>query len=315
MRGIFIHILFTIILLIVLPIIVCGGDKEKEEPEVKIRICDSYEIFNMDLEEYVKCVVASEMPAIFCEEALKAQAVAARTFAYKKINEISDKHEDADVCTDFRHCQAYKDKGIILEKWGDEKEIYWDKISRAVDETKNLVICFRGNLILPVFHANSVGLTESSKEIWSHKDIPYLQSVESPSVEDISSIKLNVKEFKDKILGEYKDVRFSSDVFKDIEIIRNDSNRVRYLKISGLKIAGEKVRKIFELRSTNFEIINIGNDMIKIEVLGNGHGVGLSQVGANEMAKCGENYQGILKHYYKGTNIVSIHDIMNNLTK
>ena len=292
-----------------------GGNKKETIPEVRIRVCDGDSVFSVDLEEYVKCVLASEMPAMFCEEALKAQAIATRTFAYKKINEHSDEHKGADVCTDFRHCEDYTDKDAILKKWGDDSKKYWAKISIAVDESKNLVICFKEELILPVFHANSVGRTESSKEIWSHIDIPYLQSVESPSIEDKSRVEIRVGEFKEKIFKEYPFVKFSSDVFKDIEIVRNESDRVKFLKISNVNIEGEKIRKIFGLKSTNFRITNIGNDKINIEVLGNGHGVGLSQIGANEMAKQGKKYEEILGHYYKGTKVIPIKDLKDNLTK
>lgn len=302
MRGIFIHIIFTVILLIVVPFIFFSN--QTKEDNIKIKIYNKGNIIEMDLEEYVKCVVASEMPAEFCEEALKAQAIAARTFAYKRIHDLDESHNGANVCADFRHCQAYNDKQDILKKWGDDSKKYWEKISRVIDDTKDLVICFKGDLILPVFHSNSVGKTESSKEIWSHIDIPYLQSVDTISKEDGSTtnVEITVDEFREKILKEYPNVKFSS--FGDIsKVERNESNRVRYLIISGVKIEGEKFRNIFSLKSTNFKIINVGDNKLNIEVLGNGHGVGLSQIGANEMAKNGKTYQEILKHYYNGVNI------------
>ena len=312
MKEIFVHVIFVIILLIILPLIVFSSRIKVKIN--KIKIYDKEIVFEMDVEEYVKCVVASEMPAMFEKEALKAQAVAARTFAYKKIYEHSfdNVHKEADVCANFGHCQAYNSKGDILKKWGDDSSKYWNKISEACDATKDLVICFKGDLILPVFHSNSVLKTESSKEIWANVDIPYLQSVETISRDEISitNVKISIDEFKRRISEEYPSILFSCNLFKDIkEIVRNESGRVRYLKISDVCIKGEKFRSMFGLKSTNFKIINLGDDIISIEVLGSGHGVGLSQVGANEMAKLGKTYQEILKHYYKGVNIHQVDSI------
>ena len=283
----------------------------KVAQEAKIKVYDHRQdkVVEMDMDEYLKCVVASEMPALFEEEALKAQAITARTFVHKKMETGEDRiHSGADVCTDFRHCQAYRDKESILESWGKDADKNWAKISRAVVDTKDVLIYFQDDLILPVFHANSVDKTESSKEIWTHEDLPYLRSVKSPTYEDEeksrSYIELSVADFKDKINKYNSNIAFSDNVFSDIkEIARNESGRVKYIDIQGVKITGEKMRQIFSLKSTNFKIINIGHDKIKIEVLGSGHGVGLSQVGANEMAKQGKNYQEILKHYYRNVDI------------
>lgn len=308
------YILFIISIVMIVPVVIlksCTSDDirggiSRRHKSISVYNVKEDKIMYMPLEEYVKCVVASEMPALFEVEALKAQAVAARTFVYRKISDNNlSHHKGAVVCTDFRHCQAYLDKDEILSGWGDNDKKNWQKISMAVEDTKGKVICYKDEVILPVFHSNSVGKTENSEEIWSCVDIPYLRSVESFGTDTVSCIYLTVDEFKEKILRWYPSVKFSSNVFSDIkEIERNESDRVRFVKISEIVIKGEKFRKIFSLKSTNFKIVNIGNNKLKIESHGSGHGVGLCQVGANEMAKCGKKYDDILKHYYRKVDIL-----------
>ncbi|MBP5427512.1 MAG: stage II sporulation protein D [Clostridiales bacterium] len=316
MKKILTHILFIISIVVLVPTIILKG--YSGDCVIKSRYCKKIDVYYkkddkivyLPLEEYIKCVVAKEMPALFEIEALKAQAIAVRTFVYKKMSEEKSKvHKGATVCTDFAHCQAYAEKDAILVGWEDDAEKNWDKISKAVDETTGKVVCYDNELILPLFHSNSTGLTESSKEIWSSIDIPYLRSVESFGTEDVSYVRLSVDEFKKKILHKYPNIKFSSDVFSDIkEIERNESDRVRHVKISENIIKGEVFREIFSLKSTNFKLVNIGNNKIEIKVYGSGHGVGLCQVGANEMAKRGKKFDDILKHYYGNINIVNFFD-------
>lgn len=314
MKRILVYIILIVSVVIAVPMAVLRSYNVDAVGGIKKRCYTSISVYNpredrvmyMPLEEYIKCVVASEMPALFELEALKAQAIAARTFVYKKISDNNmSVHKQAVVCTNFRHCQAYKDKDAILSAWGDDAEKNWHKISDAVNETRGKVICYKDKLILPVFHSNSVGKTESSEEIWSCVDIPYLKSVESFGINTVSRVQLSLNEFKRKIICCYPDVRFSENVFSDInEIERNGSDRVRFVKISGIVIKGEKFREIFSLKSTNFKIINIGNNKLEIECKGSGHGVGLCQVGANEMAKHGKKCDDIIKHYYRKVDIL-----------
>lgn len=317
MKRIIAYITIEVIIILLLPLAILTKydniqlttPKVAQKSHIKVYDCVQDKVLDLDVDEYIKCVVASEMPALFEEEALKAQAITARTFVYKKIEEGEDIiHKGADICTNFKHCQAYTNKEDILASWGEDANKNWEKISNAVCDTKDKLIYFKDDLILPVFHANSVEKTESSKEIWGHEDLPYLVSVESKTYEDPemskSCVELLVDEFKEKLQQKYGDMNFSTSIFSDIkEIVRNESGRVKYVYIAGTKISGEEMRNIFSLKSTNFKIINIGHDKIKIEVLGSGHGVGLSQVGANEMAKQGKTYQEILKHYYKNVDI------------
>lgn len=314
MTKILIYILLVVSIVIVVPVAMLVGYIGDDIGEGTLKCHKRISVYNvkedkltyMPLEEYVKCVVASEMPALFEIEALKAQAVAARTFVYKKISDNNLlEHKGALVCTDFKHCQAYLDKDEILSRWGDDDNKNWKKISEAVENTRGKVICYKDELILPVFHSNSVGKTESSQEIWSCVDIPYLRSVESFGIDAVSCVQLTVDEFKERIAHYYPSIKFSADVFSDInEIERNESDRVRFVKISEIVIKGEKFREIFSLKSTNFKIVNIGNNKLKIECHGSGHGVGLCQVGANEMAKCGKKYDDIIKHYYREVDVL-----------
>ena len=316
MTKVLMYILFIVSIVVVVPVVMLsectssevGGGRAICYKFISVYNTKEDKIVYMPLEEYVKCVVASEMPALFELEALKAQAVAARTFVYRKIrdNEIS-LHKGAVVCTNFRHCQAYLDKDEILSRWGDDDNRNWQKISKAVEDTCGKVICYKDELILPVFHSNSVGKTESSVEVWSCEDIPYLRSVESFGKDTVSFVELTIDEFKRRITKEYPSIKFSSNVFSDIkEIERNESDRVRFVKISEIVIKGEKFREIFLLKSTNFKIVNIGNNKIRIESHGSGHGVGLCQVGANEMAKRGKKYDDIIGHYYKKVDILDL---------
>lgn len=316
MKKVLTYLIFIVVVVMIVPFAMLknytGNDRERGVTScykyISVYNTKEDRVMYMSLEEYIKCVVASEMPALYEIEALKAQAIAARTFVYKRISENNlDSHKGAVVCTDFRHCQAYLDKDEILAKWGDDDKNNWQKISTAVEDTSGKVICYKDELILPVFHSNSVDKTESSGEIWSCVDIPYLRSVKSFGKDIVTSMQLTVDEFRERLIKNYPDVKFSDDVFSDIKgIERNESNRVRFVKISGIVIKGEKFREIFSLKSTNFKIVNIGNNKLRIESYGSGHGVGLCQVGANEMAKVGKRYDDIIRHYYRGVDILDL---------
>lgn len=248
----------------------------------------------IELEEYLVGVVAAEMPASFNSEALKAQAVLARTYALKKISK-------GEKLTDTVSTQAYIDKNEMQKKWGNDYSKYYNKIVAAVNSTKGQVVKYNGNYIEALYHSTSNGKTESAKEVWG-QDIPYLKSVDSSWDKKTSAyLKIENKEFNTlmKILG------IDIDKNTNIEILSKDeSGRVSKIKVEDKVYTGVEFRTLLGLRSTDFDI-TITDNGLEIITRGYGHGVGMSQYGANEMAKLGYNYKDIINHYYQNVKITS----------
>ncbi|MGB9679423.1 MAG: stage II sporulation protein D [Thermoanaerobacteraceae bacterium] len=277
----------------------------------------------MNLEEYIKGVVAAEMPAEFNIEALKAQAIAARTYALSKETYLGGKgcelHEGADICTDPEHCQAWQSEDELKVKWGKDYDKYHEKISKAVDETKGMVLVYDNALIIPAYHAISGGITENSEDVWKDK-MPYLRSVLSPGEDSASKFRSQVIVSKDEFLNKLKikepSLKIKTEnitgIISDIE--RTQAGHIKKLKIAGVNFTGKDIKELFNLNSTNFTISQ-QKDRIIINVLGYGHGVGMSQYGANAMAKAGNNYEKILKYYYSGVEIININDLLKNVKK
>lgn len=282
----------------------------KGKESVKVYDANKNEIKELPLEEYVKGVVAAEVPAEFNEEALKAQAVAARTFYIAKREEPCPKAHGAEICN-TTHCQVYISKEESVSKWGNSKsEEYWNKISKAVEETKGQVIVYEGEVIkYPQFFSISAGKTENAIDVFSN-DIPYLKSIDSPGEEIAKKyetvVKINKKDFINKINRGCSSAKLNEDNLKSIKILsRTEGDGVKELLIGEDKMTGVEFRKILGLNSTNFKI-NIESSEVKIDCKGYGHRVGMSQWGANVMAKEGKGYNEILKHYYSGTDIKNI---------
>jgi stage II sporulation protein D len=285
---------------------------------VNVFITEQNRIQRMPLEDYVKGVVAAEMPAEFEVEALKAQAVAARTYALAKEIALGGKgcelHEGADVCTDPEHCQAWQSVEELKKKWGENFEKYYEKVSKAVDSTKGLVMIYQDALILPVYHAISGGRTENSEDVWQ-KSIPYLRSVISPGEEVASKYKTTVVLSQDEFVRKLKEKEpslklTSGNILSEVrDLERTQAGHVKSLKIGNVTFEGKEIKEIFGLNSTNFSFEKRGGDIV-ITVIGYGHGVGMSQYGANALAKEGKKFDEILKHYYQGIEIVRIEDIL-----
>lgn len=276
--------------------------------KIKVYRASSGKIEEMDLEVYIIGVVSAEMPANFDKEALKAQAVAARTFAINKIMERCSQANGADIC-DTVHCQAYLDKDKRMELWDQNKaQEYYEKIKAAVDETAGEVVTYNGSIIkYPQYFAISAGKTEDSIEVFN-EDIPYLKSVPSKGEEIAPKYKasksVSINEFINIVNSKYPNSNLkSSQVKKSVSILsRTVSGAVKEIQLGCQKITGVDFRKIFELNSSNFSL-DINESSIIITCFGYGHDVGMSQWGANIMAKSGHNYREILNHYYSGTNI------------
>ncbi len=277
---------------------------------VKLLHTNTGEIEELNLDQYLYGVVSSEMSANFEEEALKAQAVVARTYTIYKITN-GNKHENADICDDSQCCQAWISKEARFEKWNEtERENNWSKIVSAVESTKGKIIMYEGKPINAFFHSNSGGKTEIASSVWGGKDEPYLQAVETSGESNYtqysSELTISKEEFIEKIKQYHSDfeIDFSSD--NQIEVLEyTEGQRIKKIKIGNLELAGTEIRNIFGLKSAKFEILVEGEN-VKFNVLGYGHGVGMSQTGADSMAKEGKNYEEIIKHYYTGVEIVNL---------
>lgn len=275
-----------------------------EALEESIKIKDGIKIMEMPLEEYLIGVVISEMPASFHSEALKAQAVAARTFVRAKME--NGKHDDCVVCTNSSCCQAWRSEEDVKEKLGESYEKYYDKVRNAVNETRNEVMTYHGALIEAVYFSCSGGRTETAAAVWGN-DLPYLQSVESRGEEKAlrfeSQKMYSIHEFQE-ILSADGGVSFAVDRPSSWigKIEYTEGGGVASIDICGKTFSGNEMRALFGLNSTDFEI-RIANGEVTFFVKGYGHRVGMSQYGANAMAEDGHDYQAILQHYYQGIRI------------
>ena len=270
------------------------------------------EVEQVPIDEYLVNVVSAEMPADFEVEALKAQAIVARTYTiYKAQNK---KHENADICDDSTCCQAWINKEDRLAKWEESKrESNWQKITDCVNQTKGKIIVYGNQPINAFFHSNSGGVTETPVNVWGGGDYPYLQSVQTAGEEGYtqynSEVTLTRDELIEKLKANYADISINFDDDNDLKIIENtESGRVKTVKFGNHNISGVETRTLLGLKSTNFEITK-ENEKIKFSVKGYGHGVGMSQTGADAMAKQGNNCEEIIKHFYTGVTITDVNSI------
>ncbi|MDO4282015.1 MAG: stage II sporulation protein D [Clostridia bacterium] len=290
----------------------------KANQTIRVRFHETDEIVAMDINDYLRGVVPAEMSPSYNIEALKAQALVARTYTYSKMKNHVEGN-DADICDDFAHCQAFYTKEKLFEIWRnkgyDEKTIneYWYKVNLAVVSTQNEVIVYEGELIKAFFHASSPYRTEDISQIWGGESLPYLVSVENMEDENYenrtSIVTLKFDEFLNtlKEKNEISD-KVTLDDVKNCNIYEKTiSDRVKNIKIGEELVSSEKLRVIFGLKSTNFTIEKNDEEII-FHVIGYGHGVGMSQVGASTYADSGMNYKEIINHYYQGVEIVRLDD-------
>ena len=275
---------------------------------IKLLHTDTDKVEEIQLDEYLYGVVSAEMPASFEEEALKAQAVVARTYTIYKIVNNDGKHGEADICDDSGCCQAWISKEDRLEKWDEDKrEENWNKIVDAVKSTQGKIITYEGKPINAFFHSNSGGATEAPIDVWGGNGYPYLQSVATAGEDAYSQYSseatFSKEEFEEKIKEVHSDFEIDFDEKDCIKVEEyTDGNRVKTVKIGNLELSGVEVRTIFGLRSANFKV-TINDNEIKFEVTGYGHGVGMSQTGADSLAKEGQSYEDIIHHYYTDVEI------------
>lgn len=334
MRRILCYILLFVMLCFIIPIVFTkrqeelaiaelNSNEQKEEilqqetynykqyNTIKLLHTNTSQIEEIPLDEYLYGVVSAEMPASFEEEALKAQAVVARTYTIYKIENDSGKHEGANICDDSTCCQAWVSKEDRLNKWEEaSRDSNWNKIVNAVDSTKGKIITYEGKPINAFFHSNSGGKTEVTANVWGGDGYPYLQSVET-SGEDAysqyqSEVTLSKQSFIDKIKEKHSNFIIDFNEENCIQILEyTEGNRVKTIKIGNLNLSGVEVRSLLGLKSANFTV-QIDGDNVKFVVVGYGHGVGMSQTGADSMAKQGSGYEEIIKHFYTGVEIVDL---------
>lgn len=326
MRKFCIYIIVMIIIVIFIPLFIVHKFSAVQQPEVKaqkselsinVYMADQKKIVKMPLEDYLIGVVAAEMPASYEIEALKAQAIAARTYAMGRAARLygspETAHNGADVCTSPAHCQAWISKETAMKRWGLISSFrYWNKICKAVKDTEGQIIEYDNVIINPLFHSNSGGHTENSEDVWDGAAEPYLRGVESPGEDFSSEFKNEVVLKQEQIIKTLKEFNnkfdFSGkDLLQHIEIEKYSSgDRVMVMKIANITLKGTDFRKLFQLKSANFKLLKSEDGEITVTTLGYGHGVGMSQCGANYLALKGEKSTDILKFYYKGVEIAKI---------
>ena len=318
MNNKMLQILFAVLLCLAVPSVLAGlvtnGDNPDDESvETQIPLSDvtnvhsheSVRVLNaengvteMNLDSYLLGVLLQEMPGDFELEALKAQAVVARTYALMR-NLKGDKHSAKAVCTDSACCQGYCQVQDYLASGGDAKTV--EKMNKAVQDTKDLVLSYSGELIEATYFSCSGGKTEDAQAVWG-SDIPYLQSVDSPGEENAThytdTMRFTAEKFQqllgDQLLGQ------PGTWIKSITY--TEGGGVDTIKIGNVTYSGTKIRSLLNLPSTAFVVSAVGDNII-ITTKGFGHRVGMSQYGADAMAVSGSSFEEILYYYYNGTQL------------
>jgi len=337
-RSFLLYIALVALLLVFLPAAVVGGwwrwekaGQELEQPEgrdaakaestgesvtLKIYLTKKNELVEMEMEEYLKGVVSAEMPASFHPEALKAQAVVARTYALRKSaaggGSGCGTHPGADLCTESTCCQAWEEEKESLQKWpAGEAAFYLQRIEEAVSSTRGLVATYQGNLISAVYHSTCGGKTEAALDVWSSSAAhPYLQSVEctycrhSPYYE--AEVEMDFSAYAAALSGEKAALPVLAEGKIPLpEVLeRSASGRNLLLKIGqpGRLYSGREVRELLGLPSTYFQWRVEGGKII-FSTRGYGHGVGMCQYGSDGLAKEGKDFIEILKYYFRGIEV------------
>lgn len=277
-------------------------DEEDDKDTISVFMTTSETTEELNMRDYIIGTVAAEMPASYDDEALKAQALAAVTYAeYQKKNGEKDSLNGADISDNSNLYQGYMTKEQMQQKWGDTFDTYYEKIANAVDAVIDKVIIYNGEPIMAAYHAICSGVTESAENVWG-VNIPYLVSVESEgdkeSTRYLSTVTVSDNDLKEligseNVSGDGLDIKINST---------SDAGTVLDAVVCGESMNGEKMRELFSLRSSCFSV-GYEDSEYTFTVKGYGHGVGLSQYGADWYAKQGMTYDEIIKHYYKGVTI------------
>lgn len=280
----------------------------KDEITIKVYFHKEKIVRQMSLDDYISGVLYGEVPSYYCEEALKAQAIAARSYTLYRIYNGISHAGGADICTDYTHCQAWTPR--------EENSVYPEAITKAVKATENIIATYNGKCINALYFSNSGGNTEAIENVWGGSPYPYLKSVSSPGEADFYDY-CQVKSYS---LSDFANAvtNYNSSAVCDNEsgtanvknIKRSPSGRIISAEIGGITFTGLQIRAMFSLRSSNIYFSDVhsgeGSSSVAIVALGYGHGVGMSQCGAQAMALNGADYEEILKHYYTGIELSQI---------
>lgn len=323
----------TVLLIFLIPFIgafsfnILNGDSNREfsvgelssdlsisDKTLKIYNCSTQSAMEMNFEEYIVGVLIGEMPASYELEALKAQAVAARSYIlsrmeYYSANGSADEHHGCNICTNSQHCKAWLSVDEANQKWGsDWSEKYLNKLKKAVDETKGEYMTYENQTVKAFFFSSSNGKTENVEDVWGGS-YPYLKSVSSEgdttAPDNESSVEFSKDDFIQKLKSKNPDIEITP-LLKDMigDTVKTEGGNVKTIRVGGKEFKGTEIRSLFSLRSAAFTIsVSDDNETVVFTVNGYGHGVGMSQYGANFMAKQGKTYDEILSHYYSGITI------------
>ncbi len=282
-------------------------------PKVVLRRASTGALETIELEEYVKGVVAAEMPALFHIEALKAQAVLARTYIVRRMRVFGGPGDPdnakADISDDPARGQAWLDQSALRERWGALNFAgYWAKISKAVDETAGIVVSYSGDLIETAYHSTCGGRTEDSGAVWQ-VSLPYLQPVEclwdrhSPHQERLVTLSWAELERKLGVSSGVLAVAASSGSGGVMSVVsKTPGDRVKQISIGDLVRTGVEIRRALELSSARFTVAETPKG-VTLTVRGYGHGVGMCQYGADGLATQGKKYAEIIAHYFSGVTL------------
>lgn len=275
--------------------------------KITVRRGDAVE--TIPLSEWLPGVLAAEMPASFAPEALRAQAVAARTYILNRAAHRPSAHPDADVCDDPACCTAWLSEAAMAEKWADGTAANRARIQAAVADTDGEILLYAGEPIRAVFHSSSAGQTESSAALWG--DLPYLISVTTPESESdvpnyVNSLEFTADELRSLVLEQHPECELPDAPAEWLGApVIDSSGRVASQPIGSVTFTGAELRALLGLRSTAYTAAYT-DGVFRFTTTGYGHGVGLSQYGANVMAQHGASYTEILLHYYPGTELCKL---------
>ena len=271
----------------------------KEEVKIRVLQTNKNRIIEVNLEDYVRGVISGEMPITFQLEALKAQALAARTYALKRINK-SSKYDVVDTVMN----QVYIDDDTLKIKWGNNYETYMNKVKKAIESTKGEYVDYNGSYADTLFFSTSVGNTENSEEIFGTK-ISYLRSVPSEWDEEVSPVFEEKKIFTREEFCKKLNLENCSKIYINVTN-ETSTGRIKKVEINNKKFTGTEVAYSLGIRSNYFNVY-IENNKVVVITRGFGHGVGMSQYGAEGMAINGYSYKEIIEHYYSGTTIKNLY--------
>jgi len=265
-------------------------------------------VSEVNLEEHLTGVLAAEMPASYELDALKAQAVAARSYILSKLGRTNPEHPEAVICTNPTHCKGWLSEEDAKAKWKTSEQNYnWNKLKSAVLSTEGEYMIYGDTVVEACFFSSGGTRTENSEDVWQ-ASLPYLRSVENPEAAEstISQAIFTNEEFMNALAPHLDSTASDISPLPVItNISRTNGGSVATITICGKIFKGTEIRSIFGLKSANFTV-NTDASTVTFEVIGNGHGVGMSQKGANQMAKNGKKYTEILSHYYTNIQIVKM---------